>query len=440
MIKVNDEKLLTAFYYGLRNTLVANNLEQASRIAYGQSQRHRVVTLKGEIIEVSGTMSGGGQPSKGRMGNKIAAEELTVEALKTMQDELANNETQLKQIVQRRQDLVPIIENLNQKLEEAKSQHSQSKHQMNSFKEQIIALQKNEKNIITRLKEIVPDEAAQTKLEKNLEKLTSVYDKAENLTSKVREENEALCKKILEISKNILDGPKEELKRIEKQTNDNNKQILSLNVEIKTSIRNLENAKKKLETMKEDIEHNKTTLETNTKRLGEIDENGKVVVEQYEEAKAECESMEKEINEMNKSIKQIESKKQKFEAEKIDFNHKLEKCKEDLKGYQGELKHYTNLRNSLKLHDIEGLERVELNDKEMSQNENETQNAKKGLELKVYDEDTLEDGEISEIKETIQALEEELKTLSPNISAIQSYNEMVRSYEKWLHLDFLKKS
>ena len=311
---------------------------------------------------------------------------------------------------------------------------------MNSFKEQIIALQKNEKNIITRLKEIVPDEAAQTKLEKNLEKLTSVYDKAENLTSKVREENEALCKKILEISKNILDGPKEELKRIEKQTNDNNKQILSLNVEIKTSIRNLENAKKKLETMKEDIEHNKTTLETNTKRLGEIDENGKVVVEQYEEAKAECESMEKEINEMNKSIKQIESKKQKFEAEKIDFNHKLEKCKEDLKGYQGELKHYTNLRNSLKLHDIEGLERVELNDKEMSQNENETQNAKKGLELKVYDEDTLEDGEISEIKETIQALEEELKTLSPNISAIQSYNEMVRSYEKWLHLDFLKKS
>jgi structural maintenance of chromosome 4 len=57
LIKVKDPKFLTAFYYSLKNTLVANDLEQATRIAYNHSQRNRVVTLKGEIIEVSDNKS-----------------------------------------------------------------------------------------------------------------------------------------------------------------------------------------------------------------------------------------------------------------------------------------------------------------------------------------------------------------------------------------------
>lgn len=60
LIKVEDERVKTAFYYALRDTLVANDLEQASRIAYGK-KRWRVVTLKGDLIETSGTMSGGGK-------------------------------------------------------------------------------------------------------------------------------------------------------------------------------------------------------------------------------------------------------------------------------------------------------------------------------------------------------------------------------------------
>ena len=45
----------------------------ATRIAYGQ-MRHRVVTLKGELIEKSGTMSGGGRPKTGGMSSVIVQE------------------------------------------------------------------------------------------------------------------------------------------------------------------------------------------------------------------------------------------------------------------------------------------------------------------------------------------------------------------------------
>lgn len=67
LIQVADERMRPAFYFALHDTLVATNLEQASRIAYGAT-RYRVVTLAGELIEVAGTMSGGGkQVSRGKI-------------------------------------------------------------------------------------------------------------------------------------------------------------------------------------------------------------------------------------------------------------------------------------------------------------------------------------------------------------------------------------
>lgn len=34
LVNIPDKKISTAFYYGLKNTLVANDLEQAKRIGY----------------------------------------------------------------------------------------------------------------------------------------------------------------------------------------------------------------------------------------------------------------------------------------------------------------------------------------------------------------------------------------------------------------------
>ncbi|CAD6999361.1 unnamed protein product [Ceratitis capitata] len=71
LVRVEDERVLPAFYFALRNTLVANDLEQGSRIAYG-ARRYRVVTLNGDVIETSGTMSGGGRTQiRGKMGSKV---------------------------------------------------------------------------------------------------------------------------------------------------------------------------------------------------------------------------------------------------------------------------------------------------------------------------------------------------------------------------------
>lgn len=47
LVKCKDANVRVAFYYAMRNTVVAADLEQASRIAYGQDRRwSRVVTLE----------------------------------------------------------------------------------------------------------------------------------------------------------------------------------------------------------------------------------------------------------------------------------------------------------------------------------------------------------------------------------------------------------
>ena len=72
LITFKEPKFSKAFYHVLGDTLVCETLEQANRIAYGGGKRYKVVTLDGQMIEVSGVMSGGGnKPSRGGMSNKF---------------------------------------------------------------------------------------------------------------------------------------------------------------------------------------------------------------------------------------------------------------------------------------------------------------------------------------------------------------------------------
>ena len=53
LVKAKEPVILTAFYHALRDTLIAKDLDQATRIAYGKN-RYRVVTLDGQLIDMSG--------------------------------------------------------------------------------------------------------------------------------------------------------------------------------------------------------------------------------------------------------------------------------------------------------------------------------------------------------------------------------------------------
>lgn len=68
LIQPESDEYAPAFYMAVRDTLVAKDLDSAVAVAYVGGKRRRVVTRNGQLIDSSGTMSGGGgKPRSGKM-------------------------------------------------------------------------------------------------------------------------------------------------------------------------------------------------------------------------------------------------------------------------------------------------------------------------------------------------------------------------------------
>lgn len=74
LVTSKEEKYLNAFYYAMKDTLVVSDINLASKVTIGKDSNYRVVTEAGEVIEISGQMSGGGRMKKGLMSHKIVEE------------------------------------------------------------------------------------------------------------------------------------------------------------------------------------------------------------------------------------------------------------------------------------------------------------------------------------------------------------------------------
>ena len=71
LISPSNFSITPAIFLAVGNTLVAPDLDTATRWAYDYSKRWRVVTLDGKLIETAGTMAGGGKSVR-RGGMRLA--------------------------------------------------------------------------------------------------------------------------------------------------------------------------------------------------------------------------------------------------------------------------------------------------------------------------------------------------------------------------------
>lgn len=99
LIKFKDPAFAPAFYKAMYNTLVADTVDQANNVAFGQvdNRRWRVVSLDGAVIETSGAMSGGGgQPQRGAMSSKLAANAVSPQTLQAYEKDSEHAAHQLQ--------------------------------------------------------------------------------------------------------------------------------------------------------------------------------------------------------------------------------------------------------------------------------------------------------------------------------------------------------
>uniref|UniRef100_A0AAX7UYS2 Structural maintenance of chromosomes protein n=1 Tax=Astatotilapia calliptera TaxID=8154 RepID=A0AAX7UYS2_ASTCA len=225
MVRVNDDSVRPAFYFALRDTLVAQNLEQATRIAYQKDKRWRVVTLKGEIIEMAGTMTGGGRVMKGRMGSSIGTEVSQVEV----------NLSKLQGCQERKLQLEENIQRLRPQLRDMKNTLEKYTNSMTSLADQETHLKLQIKELEANVLAAAPDKAKQKQMEKSLEAFKQDYEAASSKAGKVENEVKRLHNLIVDINSHKLKAQQDKLDKINKELDECSSTITKAQVAIKTA-------------------------------------------------------------------------------------------------------------------------------------------------------------------------------------------------------------
>lgn len=409
LVRVEDERVLPAFYFSLRNTLVATDLEQGTRIAYG-SQRYRVVTLNGDVIETSGTMSGGGRSQiRGKMGTKITT--------KTKE----SNETSL--ISQK------VLEDLQLQAEQLQLSINYSQEEVGRLESELIQLNRNKTHFeaetqklsitINSLAEQIPRIESQLREQKiRKEKTTSDATKVASITAeidskKIRlDESEKEAQKVTSLITDINDkvkGIREDkvgsvqtkIKNIDKQIKSLNGNISKLKVETTTSERNVKKTEKLIESLKNDILKAQNDIMSLDDQRKNIDLEIVELKRKLQETIKEIDASSEELSKTQSEIQNIQKKESEEKLNRVQIEQRLHDFDAKIAVVESKLPRLINKLKHLKLHVIP-------DKKDLSE------------PLKTYTVEELDDDKQS-IAYNAVIQEEQLRTKKPNLSVIDDY-------------------
>ena len=395
-----DDEYIDAFYYAVGDTIVVEDIECAKKLI----GRYRMVTLQGELLEKSGSMTGG---TRLRTGLSFSQND---------DDELNNYKERLKEMEQKLGSLENKKNSLEQKLEDVRSKYSDSMSEFSKSKSELESMNRNFENSENILKEkadfITLTAPKIDELNKQLDKLeeknVKIYDDMTICQEQIEEVEKLINDKDLKDLKEKTEGVEAEIKRLqgklmgaEHDKNDLNRQIAFHNNLIETKEEEITN-----------IEHNNSKLEEDKKQYKNDIENLNKKMETLHEQIAE---IEEKLGELLKERDSIQESLDKLKEEKFAKNNELEKIAEAIESFKSR--------------------RREL--------EPQLESARKELEDAGEDINKLEPVEVSieEITSKIQRLEKRMQELGDvNMKALTAYEEVLaRQNELKQHIETLSK-
>ncbi|KAJ4707448.1 Structural maintenance of chromosomes protein [Melia azedarach] len=421
LIKVRDERMKLAFYAAMGNTLVAKDLDQATRIAYGGNRDfRRVVTLDGALFEKSGTMSGGGsKPRGGKMGTSIRPTSVSAEAIINAEQELSAMVDKLNSIRQRIADAVKHYQasekavahlemelaKSHKEIESLNSQHSYLEKQLYSLE---IASQpkKDELDRLEELKRIVSAE------EKEIDKLINgskdLKEKALQLQGKIENAGgEKLKAQKLKVDKiqSDIDKTSTEINRhiVQIETGEKMRKKLTKGIEeSKKEKERLVEQKEKMREIFKEIEQKAFTVQENYKNTQKLIDQHKDVLDK---AKSDYEKVKKAVDELR--------------AAEVDADYKLQDMKKLYKELEMKGKGYKKRLDDLQIALTKHLEQIQ---KDLVDPEK--------LQATLADATLTEACDLKRALEMVALLEAQLKELNPNLDSIAEYRRKVSLYNE----------
>ncbi|KAK4463285.1 putative structural maintenance of chromosomes protein 4 [Cladorrhinum samala] len=355
LVQAKYAKFRPAFYHALQDTLVAEDLAQANRIAYG-AKRWRVVTLAGELIDKSGTMSGGGSTvKKGLMSSKLVSD--------ISKEQVVKLEIDRDAFEQRFQEFQEHQRELEARMRSLKEQIPQLDTKMQKINLEIESAARNLADAQRRIKELSKEhQPSQTDdnrlvvLRKEISKLNKEIEKLNDETSSVEDEIKSLQDKIMEVGGEKLRAQRTKVDNLKEEMRSQNEEISSAEVKkVKAEKQKVKlekdhaKASKELEAAIRDSEK----LEQEIQNQGDKAED---LTTRVEEAKEALSAKKQELADMKAELDEKTSELNATRAIEIEMRNKLEENQKVLVENQKRLRYWEEKLSKLTLTNIEDLE------------------------------------------------------------------------------------
>ena len=283
----------------LGRTVIVDEMDDAIKLAKQNSYSFRIVTLKGDILNPSGVMTGGSvaQKTVNLLGRSREIEELQNE-IKNLEEKKSKLEKEKDEYIASIQNTIKRAEELDELLKEIEITYATEKQKMISTQDSISRLEKNLENVKTELSKIdETNNKNQTNKESLLQEISVIEEK---------------CKQNNEIIENFASSNKENQKIVD----DLNFDITNLKISVSSFDESGLSIEEMISRINEDIELHKKSIQNKI-------EQSQNMKEENEKLKQEIINLESEIEEIKKTRDSSSGQIEELKSSRNDKNQKL---------------------------------------------------------------------------------------------------------------------
>ncbi len=388
------DKFQKVMEYLLASTIISKDLDSAIEISNIINKKYKLVTLEGDVIYPGGSVSGGSRQSK---KNNLLGREREVNEL---EDEIAELDEQIDEIVKEGLDIKDKIEKLEDNRDELKDKYQKLKLKLENLKE-------NEEELKDQLAEVKDEvNTIQDKIEEGVNELTSLKDKKSNLSGLFEKNSQNYDEE-----KDIINQKQEKIDKLNDDIENLREKLTDVRVKFATQQEKLKSLSKDINNLEDSIEQNKNNQENKETRIEEIKkevndlaERKVKLLDQKEEFENEVEEAAQKLEEMEQNLKQMRAEHEKLENEVEELNDELNEKKDKL--------HEINIDYTRKKDKSESIEERLINEYNFDINHDQYEEREK-VENR------------QQVEQRVKELREQISKLgSVNIGAIEEYEEL----------------
>lgn len=344
LIKFKNEKYKICFYFALKETLLANTLEEAHTIGY--THKRRVVTMNGELIENDGRMCGGG------IDKMMKASGSSIKTTEFDEIDLFNAERKVKEInknteecrskklklMEEVRELEQFIDENEEKIEMIKKNMECSKMRLKDINEELEDSKspeytKEEQEELLELRRIVDE-----KMKEQMQ--TEILVKGqEQIVRKFHEQMEAVGGEQRQLLKSKQINAQRQLNLWNEELEQEKQKMIEAKF-------HKEQGKKEVDRMSKDIEEYEANEKEIENELKIVEEKGTEVYEKLEECSTRLKELRNNMETGKKRKREIDELISKKDLQNVDVCYKLKHLERDVENLQHQDEKYEKKINT----------------------------------------------------------------------------------------------